>query len=489
MTDLDGLTNRGIRTLGAPPGPGPKTIVVAGVARGGTSIVAGTLANLGVFMGEQAHQPVFEDMRLAGMLEAADWAGVLNTIATYNEGHQTWGFKRPSVLSKLAPLHPLLRNPVYLFIFRDIMATANRDAISMKAELLPGMRRAQQAVSQMLDFIEGNDVSGLLLSAEKVVVRKGEFVDRLVAYLGLEEQITAQARQRAKDFITIDPADYLTSSHAGRLVFRGNVDMATPAMVAGWACIQNSPGAVALRIGVNGQEVGTTVANLPRPDVQARGFHHTGECGFRFAFPVDLAPAAGDEVTVTFVKGGRHLKWSPKRIGEPAGATARGAAIHPGQGEGPYLFVHVPKTAGTSFRLAVEQMSGGLVAYDYGEETPATGDAVREHVYRHPDLPALHRRLTRDQIVLFGGHVPYRGYAQIFAPQRVITFLRELIERVVSEYHHACRVDGFAGTLLEFADLGHHRNLQATMLDGVPLRGCCASGTGGTSRSTRRRCA
>lgn len=134
-----------------------------------------------------------------------------------------------------------------------------------------------------------------------------------------------------------------------------------------------------------------------------------------------------------------------------------------------YLFVHVPKTAGTSFRLAVEQAFSGRVAYDYGGHTPATSEVVREHVYRKPDLEALRAHLETNRIVLFGGHVTYRKYASLFAPHQVITLLREPIARIVSEYHHARRLNGFEGSLLEFAGQPRNRGLQSSVLSGLPL--------------------
>ena len=64
MADLDALVNTGLYPIGARPTAGDKTIVVVGVARGGTSVVAGGLAAMGIFMGEKAYPPVFEDLRL-----------------------------------------------------------------------------------------------------------------------------------------------------------------------------------------------------------------------------------------------------------------------------------------------------------------------------------------------------------------------------------------------------------------------------------------
>ncbi len=318
MPDIDALINKGFYPIGDRPEPGPKTIVVVGVARGGTSIVAGTLAKLGIFMGDKACAPVFEDVRLASAIEASDLQTVFDTIASYNDRASVWGFKRPSVVEKLEPLHPLLRNPVYLFIFRDVMVISNRSAISMKKAVVPAMRRAHDAVGNILTFIERAPVSGVLLSTEKVLLRKDEFVDRLIDYLGLESVVTRAERQRAKDFITIDPVDYLDRS---RLEFIGHVGPATPSFVAGWAWVRNSPKPAKLQISVNGLLAGSTTADRPRPDVKARGFHQTGKCGFHFVYPEGLSLKAGDEVAVQFVRGSEHLKGSPKLV-EPAAADS-----------------------------------------------------------------------------------------------------------------------------------------------------------------------
>jgi len=331
------------------------------------------------------------------------------------------------------------------------------------------MRRAHDELGRILRFVEQAQVSGVLLSAEKVLLRKDEFVDRLIDYLGLESRVTQIERQDAKDFITVDPVDYLDSSHIGLRELVGYVDHATPTFVAGWADVRNSPEPAELRISVNGSPAGSTTADLPRPDVKDRGFHPTGECGFRFVFPEGQSLQKGDEVAVQFAVSGEHLKWSPTLVESPAGSADGKDRASPMAECDPYLFVHLPKTAGTSFRLAVQRTFGGRVAYDYGVETPATSDLVRQYVYRQADLPALHERLRRDRIVMLGGHVPYERYASIFTPSQVITFLRDPVERIVSEYHHACRMNGFEGTLLKFAERPHHRNRQSAILHGVSL--------------------
>lgn len=141
-----------------------------------------------------------------------------------------------------------------------------------------------------------------------------------------------------------------------------------------------------------------------------------------------------------------------------------------------YLFVHVPKTAGTSFRLALDEVFPGRTAYDYAPRAPETCAAVRAHVYGKEDMAALEAALAAAQVVVLGGHVNYSRYASLFPPERVVSFLRQPLARIVSEYEHACRHNGFQGQLMDFAAIPRNQNLQSKMLRGVPLAGAALIG-------------
>lgn len=134
-----------------------------------------------------------------------------------------------------------------------------------------------------------------------------------------------------------------------------------------------------------------------------------------------------------------------------------------------YLFVHVPKTAGTSFRKGLERAFPDQVAYDYGPSAPETHRLVRKFVHLEKNLETLAARLQALGCRVLGGHVRYPHYAEMFPPERVVTFLRDPIARVVSEHHHALRHHGFRGTLLEFAEKQRNQSLQTAMLLGVDL--------------------
>ena len=56
----------------------------------------------------------------------------------------------------------------------------------------------------------------------------------------------------------------------------------------------------------------------------------------------------------------------------------------------PIIYLHIPKTAGTSFRMSAEQYFGpDQVLNDYGEESPNTSEDIRAVSYTHLTLPTI----------------------------------------------------------------------------------------------------
>jgi hypothetical protein len=146
------------------------------------------------------------------------------------------------------------------------------------------------------------------------------------------------------------------------------------------------------------------------------------------------------------------------------------------------LFVHIPKTAGTSFRMAARRALGDRIAFDYGPKGRNTSPLVREHLYpegtypkgESPDeLAAYRRMLIEHRIVMTGGHLRYERFAGLFPPEQVITILRDPVARIVSHYHHEVRKGTAKGTVLEFCEERRRRNVQSRLLRGAPLRRLC----------------
>lgn len=115
------------------------------------------------------------------------------------------------------------------------------------------------------------------------------------------------------------------------------------------------------------------------------------------------------------------------------------------------LFLHIPKTAGTSFRLAVAKALGaGRCQFDYGRTSPDTTGLVRDHVYQDPDFLRFRNELERTGCRLLGGHFDHRKYGPLFRADQMLSFCRDPRQQLMSHYAHFVRINGFRGTLAEF---------------------------------------
>lgn len=137
----------------------------------------------------------------------------------------------------------------------------------------------------------------------------------------------------------------------------------------------------------------------------------------------------------------------------------------------PVFFAHIPKTAGTSFRLGVEEFLGqDSIAYDYGLKAKETSGIVRELLYGEVTDPWYFYRECHNQGIRFvGGHVGIRRFVTICRIGNSVTFVREPLMRVVSEFKHFVRHYGYEGTMMEFYSRPVMQNRQSKLLHAVPL--------------------
>lgn len=118
MAKNDALINKGIVIVGEPDSSKVSPIVVIGTARGGTSMVAGVLSRLGVYMGDRANHPVYEDVRLSEAFEKKQIARFKHIVEEYSMKHTHWGWKRPSTIDHLSEVNSLLSpsGSIYLYL-------------------------------------------------------------------------------------------------------------------------------------------------------------------------------------------------------------------------------------------------------------------------------------------------------------------------------------------------------------------------------------
>jgi hypothetical protein len=361
--DVDALLNHGIVLINDPDRAAEeRTIVVLGTARSGTSLAAGVLSHLGVFMGDNARAPVFEDTRLAHHFEEAFAApntsksrtektsagnsgnkpesrsenkseyrsehkkkqaldAARATVSEYNN-HSVWGWKRPSSINYLQELHRELRNPVYVVSFKDPLAIANRNLVSMGTPLLPNMQQVLKEYTQLLEFLTTTQPPACLYSYDKAMQNQEMFVDMLstlATTAASDEQV-----QKALDFMTRDSEAYLLASTVKGV--RGHLDLVEPERVTGWALQgeeqRKGQGAgqgkgaaetkVEVEILVNDVVTARIRADRYRNDLKQSGVCKDGLAAFDIAISPPLK--SGDVVRARAAGESRDLNGSPRKV-------------------------------------------------------------------------------------------------------------------------------------------------------------------------------
>ena len=134
-----------------------------------------------------------------------------------------------------------------------------------------------------------------------------------------------------------------------------------------------------------------------------------------------------------------------------------------------FLFIHIPKTAGTSFRLGLEAaFDNDSVCKDYSESSDETSDEVLENIYRKKDFYAFHQEFKKKGYRFLSGHFGVKKYIHLFGAENSITFLRDPVKRIVSEYNHFAHYHGYEKDFQSFYSDKRFVNKQLNIFSGVP---------------------
>jgi len=135
----------------------------------------------------------------------------------------------------------------------------------------------------------------------------------------------------------------------------------------------------------------------------------------------------------------------------------------------PLYFVHVPKTAGTSFREALAGYFGkSKGCYDYGDN-PITSDIIRKHIYQNLDMWKMQQAFRANGSQYLAGHFGIQKYLHLFGIKNSIAFVREPLQRLLSEYRHFRNFQGYDKSMVEFIQEKRFQNRQHRHLAGSRL--------------------
>ena len=206
--------NYGVTSLGPRDtvlASGERTYVVLGVSRGGTSAAAGLLNHLGVPMGSTGEAPLFEDLPMNRALSQGI-ESVETLIAHNNDEKPVWGFKGNTITLPYEEIAKRLRNPVFVVIFRDLLAIANRARLSAGRDVAAIMQRQGKEYQRIVDFVSTGRFYSVLVSYEKLSMYPDKVVDAFADSAGLD--VTSEQLRAASGFVRPAPEDYLKVSRA-----------------------------------------------------------------------------------------------------------------------------------------------------------------------------------------------------------------------------------------------------------------------------------
>ena len=133
------------------------------------------------------------------------------------------------------------------------------------------------------------------------------------------------------------------------------------------------------------------------------------------------------------------------------------------------LFVHIPKTAGTSLRHSLLETDN--VCLDYGEKSSETSEIIKSFFYGGSvqDHYKAYLAFQQSDFDWLCGHVPVAKYLNWFMAQDVVVFLRDPIQQMISHFNHFSRYHGYKGDFTSFYRKKSFQNIQSKYLAGAPI--------------------
>lgn len=181
-------------------GAAPRSIVISGLPRGGTSLAASIFANIGVpFMRPREHvkregkavvSARYEHFSLGEALQNDDFQRIAVIAQDFYQTRGTWAWKCPDICRSPEPIRDALPNPHFVLIFKDPVSVAIRSRGFREKgwKLERALVNVTRQYAKLAQFAAGSGVPVLLLSYEKVMLDLAGAIAVCAEFAGLPQQ-------------------------------------------------------------------------------------------------------------------------------------------------------------------------------------------------------------------------------------------------------------------------------------------------------------
>lgn len=174
---------------------GSKTVMLAGLSRGGTSATAAVIDALGVHLGETSDGHFETVVFKRWPFRDDDWGNILDYIHQADSQYENWGTQVWHNPAHIARIGSAMRNPHLVLVFRDPVALVQRHLQTLEygkdsEELLLTIPMQQ---ARLWDIARTAEIPTLLVSFGRLRASPEETIQHIAAFLELtptDEQFT-----------------------------------------------------------------------------------------------------------------------------------------------------------------------------------------------------------------------------------------------------------------------------------------------------------
>jgi hypothetical protein len=279
------LVNRGCITVGHAAADGDacaRTIVITGLGRSGTTMMAALLQEAALPIGEFLADGVLEDRELLDLIARRDLAALHEAVALRDAREDVWGFKLPNLHRYLRHTDlSVFRNPRMVVVLRDVVAVAVRHAIAEHWDPFDALSDIAEGTLALTHFVR--------LAGCPALAFPDETIGSILGFCGLLATDDTRRRMHAR----ISPNDETYAMRARR-VYEGFIEhLDDEGSLCGWCRDTNEVQPVRLILQADEVPIACFTAGLPRDDLLAARFGN-GNHGFKQ--PLNLSQLRPDTV-------------------------------------------------------------------------------------------------------------------------------------------------------------------------------------------------